>query len=286
MEAPIRTVTVDGLRVAYREAGRGPAVLLLHGWPTSSYLWRNVMGPIALRHRVVAIDLPGFGASDKPARRYDGAFYDAVLDGFCTALGIDTVALGVHDLGGPIGLHWAAGRPERVWALALLNTLAYPELGDEVVEFARALLDRERRTEFTSDRYLEDTMRLGVVDERCITPDVLAAVTEPFRTDDDRRALARAGCGLRRPDLAAIATWLPTVTVPLRIIYGAQDKVLPDVAHTMARVASDVPHAETTVLPDCGHFLQEDQPEVVGELLGTFFERCSPVRTRQRSRGG
>jgi pimeloyl-ACP methyl ester carboxylesterase len=153
-ESLIRSVTVDGLRVGYREAGYGPAVLLLHGWPTSSYLWRKVMEPIARQHRVVAIDLPGFGASDKPACRYDAGFYDMVLDGFCDALGINAVALGVHDLGGPVGLHWAAGRAPRLWALALLNTLVYPELGDEVIDFARALLDRERRKEFTSDRYL------------------------------------------------------------------------------------------------------------------------------------
>jgi haloalkane dehalogenase len=195
-----------------------------------------------------------------------------VLDGFCAALGIGDVALAVHDLGGPVALHWAAGRPERIRALAFLNTLAYPELGDEVVEFARALIDRKRRAEFTSDRYLEEIMHLGVVDQERITPDVLAAVTAPFRTDDDRLALARAGSGLRRPALAEIAEWLPTVTVPVRVVYGAQDRVLPDVADTMKRVAADVPHAEVTVLENCGHFLQEDQPEVVGSLLATFFD--------------
>ena len=66
------TVQVDGLTIAYRELGSGPPVLLLHGWPTSSFLWRDVMEPIAEHNRVVAIDLPGFGASDKPLGvRYD-----------------------------------------------------------------------------------------------------------------------------------------------------------------------------------------------------------------------
>src|SRR5688500_3256839 len=121
----LRHVDVDGHRIAYREAGAGPVVLLVHGWPTSSYLWRNVMPAVAARHRVVALDLPGFGASDKPTDvRYNFAFFDSVFDGFLGALGIDgKVALGVHDLGGPLGLHWASQNPERLWALALFNTL-------------------------------------------------------------------------------------------------------------------------------------------------------------------
>jgi pimeloyl-ACP methyl ester carboxylesterase len=266
-----KSVTVDGLRIAYRDAGRGRPILLLHGWPTSSFLWRNVMGPISRTHRVIAIDLPAFGDSDKPLRRYDSAFFDSVLDGFVDALALEEVALVVHDLGGPIGLHWAAGRPERIWALALLNTLVYPELHEEVADFARGLLDRQRRHEMTRDKYLEDAMRLGVVDQSRITPDVLAGVTAPFRSEDDRLALARAGVALRRPDLALVAEWLPSVAVPVRMIYGAADQVLPDVAHTMARVAADVPHAHSTALADCGHFLQEDRPEVVAELLGEFF---------------
>lgn len=66
MGAELRRVEVDGLDIAYREQGEGPAVLLVHGWPTSSYLWREVMPPVAVANRVVAVDLPGFGASAKP----------------------------------------------------------------------------------------------------------------------------------------------------------------------------------------------------------------------------
>jgi haloalkane dehalogenase len=269
----LQSVDVNGLRIAYREAGQGPAVLLVHGWPTSSYLWRNVMPAVAGRHRVVALDLPGFGASDKPTDiRYDFAFFDAVLDGFLDAVGIrDQVALGVHDLGGPLALHWAARNPDRLSALALFNTLAYPELGEEVIEFARTLLDPARRDELTTPKYLEEAMRLGVADPERITPEVAEAVTAPFRTPEARLALALAGCGLRRPGLAEIAKWLPTVRVPVRVVYGKHDRLLPDVAHTMARVAADVPHADVTVLGDCGHFVQEDAPQRVGSMLASFL---------------
>ena len=83
-------VEVDGLTIAYRELGSGPPVLLLHGWPTSSFLWREVMEPVAERNRVVAIDLPGFGASDKPlGRRIRLRLFERTLDGFLAALGIE-----------------------------------------------------------------------------------------------------------------------------------------------------------------------------------------------------
>src|SRR5688500_7200989 len=98
----LHKVNVSGLTLAYRELGSGPPVLLLHGWPTSSFLWRNVMPPIARVNRVVALDLPGFGGSDKPAgARYNFDFFERAIDGFLEQLGIDAVAIASHDLGGP-----------------------------------------------------------------------------------------------------------------------------------------------------------------------------------------
>lgn len=270
----LQFVEAAGLRVAYREAGAGPAVLLIHGWPTSSFLWRNVMGAIARENRVVAIDLPGLGASDKPTDvRYDFAFFDRVLDDFTAALGIDRLAVAVHDLGGPVGLHWAMVRQERITALALLNTLVYPELSDEVVEFARTLLDPARQGELTSDQGLTDIVRQGLADQSRATPEVIDGVLAPFPSPEDRLALAKAGCSLHRRGFADVAKWLPTITIPVRVIYGEADRVLSDVGQTMARLAADVPHADVTALPGCGHFLQEEAPEEVGELLAQFFAK-------------
>jgi len=105
----VKTVEVDGLTLAYRESGSGPPVLLLHGWPTSSYLWREVMVPIARANRVVAVDLPGFGASDKGVDvRYNFAFFGRVLDGFLAKLGVEQVDWIGTSLGGHIGMELAA----------------------------------------------------------------------------------------------------------------------------------------------------------------------------------
>lgn len=268
----IEKVQVDGLTLGYRESGTGPPVLLLHGWPTSSFLWREVMGPIARANRVVAVDLPGFGVSDKPLDvRYNFAFFGRVLDLFLARLGIDELGLAVHDLGGPIGLHWLLDRPGRVTKLALLNTLVYPEFSDAVKDFIRACATPESSERLTSPSGLEEILRDGLADRASLAPETLAALLEPFATPESRRALAAAGIGVERRGFIAIAQKLPSLRVPVRIIYGERDRLLPDVAATMARVKADLPHAEVTAFPDRGHFIQLEAPAHVGDLLARFF---------------
>jgi pimeloyl-ACP methyl ester carboxylesterase len=267
-----KIVQVDGLRLGYRELGAGPPVLLLHGWPTSSFLWREVMEPIARANRVVALDLPGFGASDKPLGiRYSFEFFSRALDLFLAHLNIDQLGMAVHDLGGPVGLNWGLDRPGRVTKLALLNTLVYPEFSEAVKEFVRACATPGLWEEITSPSGLESITREGLADPAKLKAEVLAAVQEPFRTPEACRALADAGIGLSRKGFVQIARRLSTLRIPVRVLYGAQDRVLPDVADTMARVKVDLPQADVTVLPDCGHFLQEEAPGEVGALLARFF---------------
>ena len=270
--ATTKTAQLDGLRLAYRDLGDGPPVLLLHGWPTSSFLWREVMRPIARANRVVALDLPGFGASDKPVGiRYSFDFFGRTLDLFLAHLGIDQLGLAVHDLGGPVGLNWALNRPGRLTKLALLNTLVYPEFSEAVKEFVRACATPGLREQITSPAGLESILRDGLADPAKLSPEVLAAVQEPFRTPETRRTLADAGIGVSRKGFVQIARRLPALRIPVRVVYGSRDRVLPDVADTMARVKADLPQADVTTLPDCGHFLQEDAPEEVGALLARFF---------------
>jgi pimeloyl-ACP methyl ester carboxylesterase len=269
---PLETIEVEGLKIAYRSLGAGRPVLLLHGWPTSSFLWREVMRPIARSRRVLAPDLPGFGASDKPLDvRYGFDLFERILDGLAARLALDRIGLAVHDLGGPVGLHWALHRPGLVGELALLNTLVYPELSPEVVEFVRACRTPGEREKLTSPAGLEAILRAGLADGARLDPAVLAAVLEPFQTDAARRALAGAGVGISRRGMGEVARALPSFRGRVRIIYGARDRLLGDVAQTMARVKADLPQAEVTVLPECGHFLQEDAPAQVGELLAGFF---------------
>jgi haloalkane dehalogenase len=274
---PLQTIVADdGSTLAYRELGSGPPVLLLHGWPTSSHLWRNVMPALAEHNRVLALDLPGFGGSDKSADvRYDFAYFEAAIDRFLAAVDVDTdtgaVGLVGHDLGGPIAVHWMLARPGRVSKLALLNTLLYPEFSEAVVEFVTELLTPDARAHRVSDLGLAEVMRLGVTNEAVVTDDLVAAIVGPFRVDKDREALANAAIGAPPAGFAEIAAGLGAIDVPVRAIYGEDDQILPDVAETMTRLAADVPQTEVTAIPNCGHFLQEEQPELVAQLLAAFF---------------
>ena len=268
------TTEVSGITLHSLEAGEGPPVLLLHGWPTSAHLWRHALPKIAASGRhAIALDLPGYGASDKPlSASYSFRFYDRILTGFLDARGIDRVGLAVHDIGGPIGLHWAVNNTDRVTDLALLNTLAYPDMSAMVVAFVAASYLPGARSLLSSQRGLAWAMRFGVTDKARITSEVAALYQAPFTTADARKALLKAAHGLHPKGFTTIAKGIPKLTMPLRIVYGEQDRILPNVAETMSRIAATLPHAEVTALPGGGHFLQEDRPDEVADLLAAFFE--------------
>jgi pimeloyl-ACP methyl ester carboxylesterase len=278
-----RYLEVEGLRLHYVEAGSGEPVLLLHGWPTSSYLWRGILGPLGESNRAIALDLPGFGRSDKPLDvSYDFEFFDRILTGFLAELGIDRVGMAVHDLGGPIGLHWAARHSERLTRLALLNTIVYarPSLG--VVAFLAAARMPGLRSALTSPAGLRWAMRFGVHDKRRLSEEAIRAYQKPFETPEARRALQKAGVGLPLGGMREVERWLPQADVPVRIVYGERDRILTDVKRTMARAERDVGGAEVTALPDCSHFLQEERPAEIGEMLAEFFGRGGPRSTGAR----
>jgi pimeloyl-ACP methyl ester carboxylesterase len=134
-----RTVAVNGLDVFYREAGpaEAPVLLLLHGFPTSSHMFRQLLPLLADRYRVLAPDLPGFGfTTSPPATEFTYTFdhLAEVMDGFTQALGLARYALYIFDYGAPVGLRLALAYPERVTALITQNGNAYEEgLSDEWV---------------------------------------------------------------------------------------------------------------------------------------------------------
>lgn len=282
----IQFAEVDGLRLHYLEAGPPPlppdagpsrprdAVLLLHGWPTSSHLYRNVIPALARTHRTIAPDLPGFGNSAKPLdASYGFNFQARTLQAFLDKLGIDRVTLVVHDLGGPIGLYWATQHPDRVARLVLLNTLVYPEFSWAVKLFGLALRLPLLNQWLAGPSGIAFALRLGVERKAQLTPEVLRPYQAPFENPDARRALILTGMRLGLSGFRRIAEKLPSLDVPVRLIYGQNDRILPDIAATMARLQRDLPRAELTALPNCGHFLQEDEPERLGELLADFINR-------------
>ncbi len=265
-------VEANGLRLHYTEAGEGEPILLLHGFPTSSHLYRNILPKLGETHRAIAIDLPGYGLSEKPLDvDYGYGFFADTLNGFLDALRIERTDLVVHDLGGPAGLYWAVENRGRVKSIAILNTLTFPEVHWTVTAFLLALRTPGLRSFVTGQKGLVATMKLGVVNKDRMNRETLTPYTAPFVSKPAQQALIKAGGGLGIGGLAKIAKALPTLDVPLRLIYGENDRVLPDVAKTMKRLKELRPDAELTSLSGCGHFLQEDEPEQIAGLLSEFF---------------
>ena len=127
-----KSAVIDGVEVAYREAGResAPAIILLHGFPTSSHMFRNLIPALADRYRVIAPDYPGFGQSAMPKREvfnYTFDTYARLIESLTNRLGVRSYALYVMDYGAPIGFRLAARHPERVSALIVQNGNAYDE---------------------------------------------------------------------------------------------------------------------------------------------------------------
>lgn len=266
------SVEVEGLEMRYRECGAGEPVLLLHGWPTSSVLWRNLMEPLGVTHRVIAPDLVGFGRSAKPVdASYSFRFHDRTLEGLRQALGLDAVNLVVHDLGGPVGLYWAVQRPERVRRLALLNTLVYPTPSWAVVLFVLATRVPWLNAWMAGPSGIRFAMRFGTESGAALDDAALRDYAEPFEERDARTALLKAGNQLSPKGFREIVRKLPTLTMPVRLIYGENDRILPDVAKTMARLERDLPQATKSSLPGCGHFLQEDEPVELARMLSDFL---------------
>lgn len=267
-------VRVNDLNLHYLSQGNteNPPLLLLHGWPTSSHLWRNLMPKLAESNYVIALDLPGFGLSDKPVDiKYSFDFYSGIIDGFLNAINIGKLGLVVHDLGGPVGLMWAVNNADRLDNLTLLNTLVYPETSLAVKAFLAATYIPGIKQYLTSARGLKGALFLGVHNKSNLNRNNLTPYLTPFTDKSARLALLKTAQGMSPKGLAKVAKELPKSPVPIRLIYGANDKILPDIENTMTQLKAAIPNAELTRLAGCGHFLQEDEPEKVAELISDFI---------------
>jgi haloalkane dehalogenase len=257
------------MSLVHREAGLGGRTcLLVHGYPNSSYLWRDVMEPIAAAGwRAVAPDLPGFGSS--PLAGSTGTWEEHVeaLGGFVEEHDLAPLVLVVHDWGGLIGLRWACDHPDAVRGLVLSGTGFFAD--GRWHGLAQAM-----RTPGRVDAMMESLDRDGLAGLlRQAEPGADdAAIDEYWRgfaTPEQRHAhlaLYRSG------DFEKLAPYegrLAALGVPTLLLWGAKDDFAPvGGAHRFAR---EIPHAELVVLDEAGHFPMEDEPERVAAEVVRFL---------------
>jgi pimeloyl-ACP methyl ester carboxylesterase len=275
--------SVDGYKIFYREAGlkAAPTILLLHGFPTSSHMFRNLIPALADRYHVVAPDLPGFGFSNAPDRKrfpYTFKHLAEVIDKFTETIGLDRYAIYVFDYGAPVGLRLALAHPERVTAIISQNGNAYEEglsqgwnpiqkYWKEPTAENRAALREFLKPEATRSQYL-----YGVQDTTLVAPEAYEL---------DSALLARPGNDEIQLDLfldyasnvalyPRFQEYFRTRRPPLLAVWGKSDPFfLPPGAEAFKR---DNPNAEVQFY-DTGHFALETHAQEIASAIRDFLGR-------------
>ena len=281
MSVRFNSVDVDGLKVFYREAGNQarPTVLLLHGFPSASHMFRDLIPQLEDRYHIVAPDLPGFGMTEQPARdkfAYTFENFAHVIDRFTEVLGLDKFALYVFDYGAPVGFRLAVKHPERITAIVTQNGNTYLEGVSEAFAPVQAYWKEPTQTNRDALRgFLAPQTTLfqythGVADPSLVSPD--------GRNLDDFY-LARPGNDEIQLDLlldyqsnvalyGTIQAYLREHRPPVLAVWGKNDPFfIPPGAEAFKR---DVPLADIRFV-DSGHFALETHAREIGTAMREFL---------------
>jgi 2-hydroxymuconate-semialdehyde hydrolase len=267
-------IDVGAERVAYRRFGHGPSVALIHGIPTWSYLWRNVIPPLVQDGlEVIAVDLLGYGDSDKPIGADLGIAAQAErLAKVLCKLNWDGSAIVGHDIGGGVAQLMCANDHEAAERLILIDTIAYdsfPEPG--IARLKDPVWDRILSApDFDLQRGLTKGFMRGMVHNDRINPELIAAYERPFHGVDGRLAYLRAARALRTGDLAPRMNEVEKLDIPTLIVWGVEDVFQP--IRYGARLAAAMPRAHFEKIEHAGHFLPEDEPCIVARLIAGFVK--------------
>jgi haloalkane dehalogenase len=256
---------VAGARVHYVDEGQGPPLLLLHGNPTWSFLYRDVICGLRDRYRCLAVDFPGFGLSQPPpGYGFTPTEHAAVLERFVLELELDGVTLMVQDWGGPIGFAVATRQPARFAAFVIANTWAWPrsDLGTQL--FARFLGGPIGRRLILNRNLFVEKILPGGVRRRRLPEAVMNAYRGPFPTPGSRipTAVFPREILASRPFLAEVERALPTVGGrPALIVWPTADVAFR--ARERRRWERTFPDHRTVLMPGAGHYVQEDAADEI-----------------------
>jgi pimeloyl-ACP methyl ester carboxylesterase len=280
-----RYATVQGRRLFYREAGPAdaPVLLLLHGFPTSSFMFRNLVPALAGRYRVIALDHLGFGLSDAPGVDEFDYTFDALTEltaGLLAHLGVSRYAIYVQDYGAPIGWRLALADPEDVTAIVTQNGNGY-EAGF-VQDFWRTMWNYHRGQTAETEAGMRGALTREAIRRQYLTGEPDGSLISPETWEHDYALVSRPGNDAVQlklfldyrtnpPLYPALHGYLRAHRPPVLAVWGRGDEIFgPDGARAFAE---DVPDAEIHLL-DGGHFLLESAADQVAALMLDFLGRA------------
>jgi haloalkane dehalogenase len=257
---------VDGASVHYVDEGSGPPLLLLHGNPTWSFLYRDVIAGLRDRFRCIAPDYPGFGLSGPaPAGYgYTPAEHARVVERLVLDLDLTGVTMMVQDWGGPIGFAVATRHPERFAAFVIANTWAWPKSDPATQLFSRLLGGPIGRRLIAGRNVFVERILPGGVKRRTLPDAVMAAYRGPFPTPASRRPIHVLPREIlaSRPLLAEVDRALPALARrPALIVWPTRDPAFRDAERR--RWEATFPDHRTVTLEGAGHYVQEDAPDEI-----------------------
>lgn len=272
---PLKSVMVDGQRIAYLDQGQGPPVLLIHGFGGSMWQWEHQQSALATRFRIITPDLPGSGLSDKPDIAYTPDEMLQFLAGFLDALRIPQASLVGNSMGAGLAIGMALDHPDRVSKLVLISGLpprVMDHLANPTIKRALTASTPSWLVSFGNflfgglmvDRILKDI----VYDHTLLTPAVLERSNRNRQRPGLIKPLMTVGDNLPAWE-ERYAPRIGTITQPTMILWGEEDRVFPIKAGKLLHEL--IPKSAFTAIPRAGHIPQWEQPEPVNAYLRSFL---------------
>jgi pimeloyl-ACP methyl ester carboxylesterase len=268
-DAPVKLFTA--------ERGEGPPVLLIHGFGTNTFTWRHVAPDLARDHRVIAVDLKGFGQSDKPFDERYSVFDQAeLLAQLIEEKDLRNLTVVGHSYGGGVALLLALEADTRlkgrIGRLVLIDTIAYPQ---EIPVFFK-LLDTPVVSQVgvrmaPTDFQIRMALRIAYYDNSKIGPDEIEAYAAPMKTAAGKHAIIHSARQILPPDADAIAARYSSIQLPTLILWCDHDRIVPlDIGLKLRR---ELPNSSLRLISECGHLPQEEQPEATMLQIREFLGR-------------
>ncbi len=283
----MREISVLDSTISYMDAGHGPAFVFLHGNPTSSYLWRNVLPGVGAGIRCLAPDLIGMGSSGKPEIDYTFDDHARYLDAWIEAMGLDEVVLVGHDWGGALAIDWAARHPGRVRGLAAMETIVRPMTWADFPENARPRYEALRgagtgETKVLDENFfIEFALRATVLTG--LSDDDLDVYRQPYPTRESRRPLLQWPRAMPIDGepadvvarIEAYDRWLAESdgTPKLLLTFEGSPETLMIGPEMTAWCIENIASLEVESCGPARHVAPEDQPEAIAAAIAGWADR-------------